>query len=1197
VSGRDDRVAADQASRRLAQSEFERSVVVIAGAGTGKTALLVSRVVVWCVGPGWDRHAAVRSDPATVARRVIERVVAITFTEAAAAEMARKIGTALIGLAGGESPIGWDPAPGLLPADAAEIRARARALSEESHRLVVSTIHAFCQRLLSTYPVEAGIHPRFEVDPDGTRLETLAEELVEDALRDLAEDPKRASWQRLAIEGIGPPEVVQALCNLSEVGADSELFEEDPFGAAAARAAVARLRAALGAFNTAVGDRLGPLKGEVSILTRDAIDSLTDWTGSPASTPAIDALCTVVTGLDERVIPRLKKWSKLDLTASESTCFGDAKFEVASAAGQLAAILTPLVDPSIEQLAAARSVIAPLLRSMDRRRMSAGILTFSDLLRCAARLLRDSAGVRREVVAGIDHLLVDEFQDTDDVQCRMVESLALTGPEEHRPALFIVGDPKQSIYAWRSADLAAYDGFVERVRDHGGVIVDLVQNFRSVTPILDEVERLVAPIMREERGIQPRFEALEATEERRGAPGFDHPPWSGVEHWLSWPAGENGVAPEKGNRDADTSLIEAEAVASDIARLHREGGIDRWGDVAVLLRVTTAQEVLLDAFRRHGIPYDVARERDYYRQREVVEIAALVRSVLEPTDLLALLTVLRSDVVGVPDAALAPLWDSGFGSRMARLENAERSALDSVWECIDAARDATPGDVPGVSALPRWPVALKAAVEIIADLRAALHEDAPDLLVEKIRTRWLAEVTGAARFLGRFRRARLDRFLADLENTLVAGDGGDVVLARFLRRAVEEGRENRLPLPPDLEADAVHVMTIHGAKGLDFEHVYVAQIHKGGRGGGRREIADLMWNDGRPEYHFFGWTTPGYVSGEWLQGQKTQAEIVRLLYVATTRAKQRLVLSGGWPAAGKVVPPEAATNFAALVGRRLDPEAVSAQVEASAERDTDGETRVQRVLPVFAEVPEDAAGQDAKKKMWFPSDQQMVAIDELAVARRSAANRMEQQVIRSASSEAHHRLSRADGEEDDPAIEAGSRDLAMAIGTAVHGFLETVDLGSDLTIQMEESRERLVAEVGRGLDEDRVAEAEQTIDGLLVRIAAGSCLRRLSALAPTVVARELPVFGWEEPGEGPGAVVSGIVDLVYRDPDDGRLVVADYKTDALDDADALEERARVYEPQVAAYARILRDALDLDQEPHTELWFLAADRIVRLEPG
>jgi len=1190
-----DRITNDQASRRLAQSEFERSVVVVAGAGTGKTALLVSRVVVWCVGPGWDRHSGDGADRHSVARRVIERVVAITFTEAAAAEMARKIGTALIELSLGDSPIGWDPEPGLLPADEDEVRARARALSEESHRLVVSTIHAFCQRLLSTYPLEAGLHPRFEVDPEGARLQSIAEELVEETLRGLADDPSRASWERLAVEGQGPPEVVSAICDLAEAGANSAVFDEDPFGDASAQAIADSLRVALDSFNAAAGNRLEPLKGDVSILSRDAVPYLTNWIEAQSTPPTFDELCAVVTGLDERVVPRFKKWSKINLTGSETSCLGEAAYEVAAAAGHLAAVLIPLIDPPREQLTAARAVISPLLEAMSRRRTSAGILTFSDLLRRAEDLLRTSSGVRREVIAGIDHLLVDEFQDTDDLQCGIVESLALTGPEDSRPALFIVGDPKQSIYAWRSADLEAYDRFVKQIEKSGGVTVDLVRNFRSVTPILDEVERLVAPVMRKEEGIQPSFEPLEATDERRGAPGFDRQPWSSVEHWLSWPSGERGIAPEKGNRDTETSALEAEALAIDIARLHDEGGIERWGDVAVLLKVTTAQEVLLEAFRRHDIPYDVARERDYYRQREVVEIAALVRCVLEPTDMLALLTVLRSDVVGVPDTALAPLWDAGFGSHLARLEWQEPAALEAVRDCIDDAVAVTPTEVPGGDALPRWPAALMGAAETIAGLRRALRVVPPDLFVERIRTQWLAEVTGAARFLGRFRRARLDRFMADLENTLVAGDGGDAGLARFLRRAVEEGRENRLPLPPDLEADAVHVMTIHRAKGLDFEHVYVAQIHKGGRGGGRRETAGLMSVHGRPEYHLFGWTTPGFVPGEWAQARKTQAEMVRLLYVATTRAKQRLVVSGGWSASGKAVPPEAAANFADLIGRRLDPEAASAQVKNDREREVDDKTRVQQVIPALAERPADSNGEKTTMDGWFPSDAQMLAIDELTVARRAAAERMALPLIRSASAEAHDRLRRADGEEGEPAVAAaGSRNLAMAIGTAVHQLLETIDLDADLRSQVGEGRDRILTEVVSGLDEQQVAEAEGTIDDLLAKLTAGPCLDRLSTLAPAVIARELPVFGWEECEGAPGTVISGIVDLVYRDPEDGQIVIGDYKTDAVATDDQIDERVRVYEPQVRTYARALREALELASEPHVELWFLAADRIVRL---
>ena len=352
--------------------------------------------------------------------------------------------------------------------------------------------------------------------------------------------------------------------------------------------------------------------------------------------------------------------------------------------------------------------------------------------------------------------------------------------------------------------------------------------------------------------------------------------------------------------------------------------------------------------------------------------------------------------------------------------------------------------------------------------------------------------------------------------------------------------------------------------------------------------------DGRPEYHLFGWTTPGFVPGEWAQARKTQAEMVRLLYVATTRAKQRLVVSGGWLAPGKLVPPEAAAEFAGLIGRRLDPEAISAQVENDREREMNDETRVQQVIPAFAERTAESDGEKTTIEGWFPSDRQMRAIDELAVARRAAGERMALPVIRSASAEAHERLRRADGEEGEPAMAAaGSRNLAMAIGTAVHQLLETIDLDADLRSQVGEGRDRILTEVVSGLDEQQVAEAEGTIDDLLAKLTAGPCLDRLSTLAPAVIARELPVFGWEECEGAPGTVVSGIVDLVYRDPDDGRLVVADYKTDALDDEAAFEERARIYEPQVRTYAKILRDALDLEQEPHVELWFLAADRTVR----
>ena len=1187
-----DPIAEDERSRAFAQSEFGRPVVVVAGAGTGKTALLVARVAAWCVGPGWDLHDDGSTDSQSVARKVIERVVAITFTEAAAAEMARKIGQAFFELAAGTEPVGWNPRPGLLPEDAEEVTKRAKTLSEEGHRLVVSTIHAFCQRLLSTYPLEAGVHPRFEVDADGLKTRAIAEEVVEEALRGLAEAENGRSWERLAAEGVGPKEIVDAVIELIEAGAGPSLFDEDPFHDSGPTAA--RLRAAAGGLREAIGSSLDGVKHKGIAGARDLPDDLAEVTGDEAS-PSFEELADAASKIEQTVLNKLEKWAKHEFGKTELGCFSEDLAEVADAAGLLLAVLDPLTAPAREQLADSRAVIAPLLESVERRRMSAGLVMFPDLLRFAERLVSDVPGVRREVVAGIDHLLVDEFQDTDDVQCKLVERLALSGAPERRPALFIVGDPKQSIYAWRSADLAAYDEFVKSIRDAGGETVDLVRNFRSVTPILDEVERLVAPVMHQRIGIQPAFQRLEATDERRGAPGVSDEPWRTVEHWVAWPQGEDGVGPEKGSGHRETSALEAVSIARDIGRLHAEGVIERWGDVAILLRVTTAQEVLLDAFREAGIPYEVARERDYYRQREVVETAALVRSVLEPTDSLALLTVIRSDVVGVPDAALAPLWDAGFAGCMARADGPGTADAQAVAASIEAARLAAPEDVPGGDVLPRWADALQAAADVILELRRSLGSDPPDVFVEKIRTLWLAEVTAAARYLGSFRRARVDGFLADLESTLVSGDGGDSRLARFLRLAVEEGQESRVPVPPDLETDAVHVMTIHRAKGLDFEHVYVAQIHKGGRGGGRSGQAAVSEIGRVKQYQLFGWPTPGFAAAEWEQGLKARAEIVRLLYVAATRAKKRLVVSGGWGPAGEEVAPESASTFAKLIARRLDAGRVAEQIGGGAERVDDIYDHVTRVLPVFSAADEVEESWADGGSDWTVPVEQLRAAKALGKARRAAAERMALPVYRSASAEAHHRLRQAEAD-GEPAAVAGAadRDVAMALGTAVHSILETLDLERELVPQVLDRTASVVEAVPIG---DPAEEAASTAENLLRKIAAGKCLSRLEELASLVVARELPVMAWDDGDAGaPGAVISGLVDLVYRDPDDDRVVVAVDKTDHVGGEAPVEEKTRVYEPQVRTYARALREALALDYEPHAELWFLAADQIVRLKP-
>ena len=285
-------------------------------------------------------------------------------------------------------------------------------------------------------------------------------------------------------------------------------------------------------------------------------------------------------------------------------------------------------------------------------------------------------------------------------------------------------------------------------------------------------------------------------------------------------------------------------------------------------------------------------------------------------------------------------------------------------------------------------------------------------------------------------------------------------------------------------------------------------------------------------------------------------------------------------------------DFADLLGRRLDPGAVARQIDAEAEREYDDAPHVVRVMPVFAgPTPAGTAG-TAGCGDWTLPESALDRAAELAGDRRAAADRMALPVFRSASAEAHDRLRRTEAEEVETVGEgAFDRDAAMALGTAVHSMMENLDLASALAPQVAEHRVRIVADIKTFDDGD---EGKNRAEDLLTQLSEGSCLDRLEAMAGHVVARELPIMLWSKEPDSPGAVVSGIVDLVYRDPDDGRVVVADYKTDHIEGEEAIAERTAVYEPQVRIYARALRAALDLDHEPHVELWFLAADRIVRL---
>lgn len=1222
----------DAAARMATQTVFDRPLALEAGAGTGKTAALVARIVAWCVGPGWELEAAEKDDSTEIAGRVLDGVVAITFTEDAAAEMAERVARALFVLQQ------WDGAtelsrefPGLeevaagrdedgtrlrglfrraLPEDVTTVSTRAGALLVQMERLRASTIHAFANSILARFPVEAGLHPAFTVDADASLVQEMVETAAEDVLlRAYARDGGDAL--ALAGKGIGPKDITDAAIELSTAGVPPEVLEEDPFTkervAGLLRSLEDVLDGCLGELQilAKVSKRSTAVRRTASFLLR-MLEELKGWEENPFG--ALDTVRESLTTNFRDIEGKLKAWSKGDFGTTPPD--GLDVERMTDGGRRLKALLGHLnvTDPTtFNQL---RRVLRNILAQTEAEKRRRGVVVFQDLLVRARALLEAHEGVRRTLQSGIRQLLVDEMQDTDPDQAGIVRLLALEGNPEERPCLFLVGDPKQSIYGWRSADLAVYHELVQTIENAGGERHALVVNFRSVPAILDEVKRIVEPVMDEEEGLQPRFVELEACRRLAAEAGHVDGLRGPVEHWAIARPGEGGTLPP-GTTPADRAArIEAEAVALDIASLLEQG--ERLSRMAVLMRGRGKLQVLLEELRKRRIPYEVGQDRSYFRIREVLEAMALVRLVLDRHDPLALTTVLRSSQVGVPDAALAPLWREGLPGLVARIPAGDGTVPPDASGIVTGAAEAVKslglGHVKGLDEVSGWPEALLAFLKTLAKLRESWRSDPPDRFLEELRRRTLLEPLAAGRFPGAYRLANVDRFLRSLEEHLLDGATAGTLL-RWLRRLGREQPDEPTGRPREDAGEAVRVLTIHGAKGLEFDHVWLVQTHaSGGTGSNKKTDSGLV--DGRWEFEVVKLHTPGFHHLAEHRRRVEEAERVRLLYVALTRAKNRCVTSGCWNPNGSMGP------FLELMKNR--------------DRKTPG---AKGTWPTLDELWA-GAGENARLKLhgalwglpglsaWSealgepsiePSSAALPPLDHIArdetrlrELRLEAHARQARPWLRKMSGEAHRRLAEdvaaaVEGAET-PEEEAARRrlgvrrDVATAVGTAVHRILERFDLeGADHEVELGLRKQEAAAWMEAALPPGTLSGARKRLDDILDAFRSGDLWDRWLTLRGHVVAREVPVLlpapDPPETPDDPTGALTGVIDLLYRDPNTGELVVADFKTDSPEQVD---ERAEAYRLQLVPYAEAIAAALGLDAPPPTELWFLAAGKVVRL---
>ncbi len=1166
---------ADRRARRLAQVEFSRPVVLEAGAGTGKTTALVARLLSWSIGRGWEELAAKRDAAGEIlAGGVLERVVAITFTDAAAAEMADRYQRELAHLATG-APLAHWLETSAFPADAEERARRARALLAAVDRLRVLTIHSFALRLIRAHALEGGLHPALAVDPEEIGLaeaiyETLAENLPPLYQR---EDP---NLERLARAGLGPAELAEALTEISRKGLGAAAIAQDPWRESAIREAVAPAERAARSLAAALDGAELSRRAPASLALREELPAMIERIAAvPGSRAGLVALAADLSGiLSDAARRKLEAWGKGRLADSDRSALADPA-AVQESARALDRSLRFLATVDADLLDAARMTLAPLAADVESRMRRRGLATYSDLLRLAVDLLalpRVAADARR----GISQLLVDEFQDTDELQCVLVSRLALEGPLDERPGLFLVGDPKQSIYGWRRARLGNYHDFVDRALA-GAAAAPLVANFRSAAGVLAEVERVVAPLMTGSDEVTAPFAPLVAAGAEAGTPAE-------IQYWLAWGDGEGKA--RKLSVSAATAR-EATAIAADL-RERIDAGRLVPRDAAILLRSGTHLERYLEALRQRDVPFAVEKDRSYFRRRETIDAAGLVRAALDPADLLALATLLRSPFVGVPDAALLPLWRAGLPAMMTTLTGPSEAASSALAAALEQASAAVPAGVSGLDRFADWPRAAGAALEALLERRAAFERESGDVWVDGLRRAFLPEAVAAARYQARYRLANLDRFFRELAARLEDGVPMHRLLAD-LRAAVQERPDTPESRPLDGADNAVRVMTLHSAKGLEFREVYLAGLHHevGGRQRAPSFAAERV--DERWEYRLFGAPTPGLAPAADLEERIRAAEQVRLLYVGMTRAVRRLVLSGALPFAREAADPSRARSLAQLFAGRLPESGLAAEVAAAPGAGwRDGEGVVWRLLPPPHEV--EPSGRTADGSTPDDTAEALARCVDLRAAAFARRARPRISRVTELAEWTAEPVRADDGPPDAPPVDEKARNWALARGAALHRALELAPLAG---AEPERWRAAATATLERELtaiDERERRRFAADLDRLL----ASRLFGRLAELEPKIVARELPLLLATCDPDPPLDAVTGAIDLVYLDPATGEPVIADFKSDAVaaDEVAALVAR---YTPQLDLYARAVVAALGLESPPRRELWLLALDRIEPLD--
>jgi len=1059
-------VPSDQGYRTRIENELDATFFVEAGAGTGKTWELVQRITNLIV----------------CGATQIDRIAAITFTEAAAAELKDRVRTELEKCA----------TEGTLDD---EKTTRCRAALTRFDDASIQTLHSFAASLLRERPFEAGLPPNFEVVAEmeaSIEFERNWEEWVDRAM-----EKEETASHLLTAMTLG--------LRMNDLKTAAKLLHDnydrmpDPFETVPPPSP--RIAHAV----VAESKHIEPL---IQLAHGGPDDMLA------AHAHRVIDLANTLRSMDcngNAALSFIAGFGKLSCKVGRKQDWADVKPGV-NGCTVLKQLLEELETVKREELEAARrAALMPLLEDLRRslldwveRRRSNGKVHFHDLLVWARDMLRNVPSVREHFQKHFTHILIDEFQDTDPIQAEIAFFLAADHSVMDRKALtekdwrklaitpgklFMVGDPKQSIYRFRRADIAIVQDVAALL---GTDNVSLEQNFRSQESVIAWVNAVFSRWMGDGK---PHVQAAYADLSARWNDKDIEPPM-GVHHFgeaVDEPAGQ-------------VKKYEASSVAAAVCHIKSAGWLvrsvgastvqpARYCDICILMPTRTVLPYIERALDEFHVPYRIESESFVFGTPDIRELLSCLRAIDSPADRVALVAALRSTAFGCSDVELVKLLDSG-------------GVLDYT----------NPGKADG-------PV--REAMEVLARYSERRTWIPIDQLIEMfIRERRLAEIAfGRARPRERLRRLKL--VLQQARAFSEVGERSLRIFADWMEQQMAEGsRMVEIPVP-EADEDAVRIMTIHAAKGLEFPVVILAGI---GSSGGSHSSPVIFEQDGGGINVSLGvegrkFMTSGYEEAREREKEIDEAEAVRLMYVATTRARDHLVLSlyrkatrsvGATPAA--VI--ERLASDAECQWHDIDYSTVN--IEEPSEADTDVPSTVD------TEADRDRWITDRAAVLKQASRSPAIAVTTLAHLDKEEAER----------GEVYYRKGRG----------------GTSLGRAVHSVLQSIDLPT-----------------GKGLEEMARAQAAaegihdkwKEVAGLVGRGLKSEVVKR--AIASKKYHREVFV---SVPYED--VLIEGFVDLLFEE--NGGLVVVDYKTDVLDSEEEEMKRQDRYQLQAGTYALAIEKA-------------------------